>query len=168
MGDTLQWGAVRAISSIKRDESRAAIVAGLASYLNRDQLNEILRGSRAQTDEQERFETLSMLKPQSLEEQVLPWKMKLTQQLVMLDSSSKKEGMSLIAKSLPTVMDQHHVRDIRQLMTDLLGSFQYSSRQEIFRYYFVKDLFAPPIFSPETLNMIALHIVEICEKWHWL
>jgi len=70
---------------------------------------------------------------------------------------------------LPLVPDQHELlKIIRRSITKELRKLKRWSRFDLFLDYFSKELFAPPIFSSETLNIIALNIIEIGEEWDWL
>jgi hypothetical protein len=60
------------------------------------------------------------------------------------------------------------LQSIRQAMLDYSWSMQNVSRGEVLFRYFVKEVLIPSIFSPQTLGIIASHIIEICGQWQWL
>lgn len=71
------------------------------------------------------------------------------------------EALSAMAPILPQ-------EQVRESLLQLLASLHDVKRNELLKFLTHENLFAPPILSSEILAAIARHIIEICQKWHWL
>jgi len=60
------------------------------------------------------------------------------------------------------------VQSIRMAALNYSMSIRQTSRRSILSSFFIEKVFAPPIFSQETLGAMTSHIVEICGEWRWL
>lgn len=153
------WSALRSALRIQTDEGRTALLTELAPQIDKEQLKEALKSPPVPSDAQERMQVLAVLDPRGERNgaSVGP----------LAHPEVRKRTITLV-KSLLHELDSTKVRLIRQLMVELLWSFDDASRKDVFQHYFIKEAFAPPMFSSEILSTVASHVMEICEKWTWL
>ena len=78
------------------------------------------------------------------------------------------ERAEALAAFLPLVPDQALLlKTVRQAMAGYLLTLVDGRRKDVLKLCAVRELFTPPIVSPETLGTIAKDIVKICGDWHW-
>jgi hypothetical protein len=170
--ETGLWTPSRALSVVAKipDEAKRAemcIALLKVAGLSREQQREVQwlgwKAALAVPDEGQRAEALAALAPQltgTLLERALE---------AALALSDEGQRVRTLISFLSTIEDQGLLlHSIRQAMLDYAWSMQYASRGEVFNRYFVKEVLALSIFSPQTLGIIASHIIEICEQWGWL
>jgi len=153
------------------EEKRATDLTALAPQLTGKQREEVLEraleAALAMSNGWQRATVLAALAPQltgKQREEVL--ERALEAALAIPDEEKRVEALILF---LSHIEDQGLLlQSIRQAMLDYSWSMQYASQKEVLDRYFVKEVLTPPIFSPQSLGIIASHIIEICGQWKWL
>jgi len=83
------------------------------------------------------------------------------------------EGISrawALADFLPMVSQSEKEILLNYIQADLASHvklYRPLERIDLFRLLAEKSLFAPPIFSPDTLGQIAEHVIDVCNNWEW-
>jgi len=158
---------LKAMGAFQEKEWRELVVVILMPRLTKEQSIEVQRRWLAKVlndrDENRRIRELIILAP-LLQGEV-------REQILAIAEAEEDEWnrVLLLAALLPdTTNDSAMVRNIRRGIINILISFQERSREDLFRYFFRKELFAPSILSSETLAAIASQMIEICDEWCWL
>ncbi len=144
---------------------RAKALAALAPRLTGELLERALEAALALPDAGQRAKALAALAPRLTGE---PLERALKAALALPEDWDGRRARALTV-FLPLRLDQTLLlRSIRQTMVDNSWSIQHLSRGDVLSRYFIKEVFAPPVFSSQTLGVIASHVIEICEEWRWL
>src|SRR6266496_991137 len=161
-GEMLQR-VLEAAFTIQGEGYRVSVLAALAPHLTGEMLQRVLEVAFTIEDEWKRAEVLAALAPQLTGEM-------LQRALEVVFTIRDRHGRV----RMPTVILHSEtnqgrlLQSIRKVMLDYAFSMRYWSRGEVRASFFVQEIFAPPIFSPEILRTIASSIVEICKEWNWL
>jgi len=162
----LGWQAALALPDAEqRAGALAALAPQLTSERRRQVLERALEATLALPDAGQRAKALAALAPQ-LTGELLERALEATLALPVDWDGRRARALTVF---LPLRLDQTLLlRSIRQTMVDNSWSIQHLSRGDVLSRYFIKEVFAPPVFSSQTLGVIASHVIEICEEWRWL
>jgi len=149
---------------ISKDYIRADALAALAPHLIDELLQEGLAATQVIEGDWSRAHALAALAPH-LTDELLQEGLAATQ--VIEGDWSRAHAL---AAFLPVISNSEAlIRSIRQAVADYLWTASEGLERELIAQFCAdRDLFTPPILSPDTLAAIAGHIIEICQEWEWL
>jgi hypothetical protein len=156
--------AVDAVFAMADERNRAEVLITLAPQLTGNLFQQAVDAVFAMADERNRAEVLITLAPH-LDPQMVYFS---------LESIMGMKSDNLKARVLITFTPV--VNDLTTLILTIQESvvialhkqFRQARREDLLGFISSKGLFAPPIFSQQTLEMITDHIIELCNEWTWL
>jgi hypothetical protein len=168
--DALTRGIEAVLACRDEGSDRAEALAALAPQLEGELLVRGLEVALAIDDEWSRARVLAALAPQ-LEGELL---VRGLEAALAIDIEFLRA--SALAGFLPVAPDTGTlVRNIRQAVEANFLAMQHAKREQELMAFFIGQVdlfsgkvFAPPIFTPQTLSTIAGHIIEICNDWEWV
>ncbi len=154
--------ALEAALALRDEEQRGQVLVALAPQLTGKLVPRALEAALALRDEEQCGRVLVALAPQ-LKEELLEQGVKAAS--VLTDARIRAYAL---ATFFPLVSNQIPLQQSIQLaMTDYLLRVKHWSREDIFKDELIRGLFKQSLLSSEVICDITLHIIEICQGWHW-
>jgi hypothetical protein len=154
---------VAAALAIVSGHARARLLAALAPRLSGSALSQALDAALAIRDESARATALAGLAPRLSGND-------LTRALSAVDTISEaRERVRALVGFLPVAPEPAALRaEIGRTLVRCLAPDRPSEEREILlRFLADRSVFAPPVFSPGTLQTIADHLIDVCTGWKW-
>ncbi|MBZ0280696.1 MAG: TIR domain-containing protein [Anaerolineae bacterium] len=105
--------------------------------------------------------------------------------VIMLEDDQKIDLLTNVVRAVRTTHDEYWranmlskllpasekpaplIHDIRLALCTHIMNIKINKRKDLHYLIAEESIFTPPIFSPNTLDQIAEHVMDVCNNWRW-